>query len=194
MHLTKTTRLRGSFPETSSLEEKTSSFPGQHKRVILSDPVLSSYRDSLNEVIAFLQSKNIQVNDLREFGLALNAPTLSADQLCQAIAEESRHIEKKPSAAPIIIAPETVHKLCIEMLNAIDACMEAINTIITNPTSVQNLNTEDILSKLEDLDFLFYDLADREWPSLSPAALVQAYVKLGYFRSYISKRLNPHQS
>ncbi|MDD2760574.1 MAG: hypothetical protein PHH11_09820, partial [Methylomonas sp.] len=96
----------------------------------------------------------------------------------------------------VIAHDEIPGNLCFfkTMTEDIENCMRALKVSLDQPGEENQEHDQVVISLLTKLDFLFYDLADREWPSLEPQALIRAYIKLGYFQNSITKRLNPHQS
>lgn len=183
-------RLTGSFSEVTSLSEKTVIVAGLNEQKIFTDPVLTSYRDSLNEVISYLVSLGLQLYDIRSSGLELDVQRLEDQSFMAMVAQDTSLSED------VIAYGKAPEDLCFfkTMAEDIENCMGALKVSLDHPGEENQEHDQVIISLLTKLDFLFYDLADREWPSLEPQALIRAYIKLGYFQNFITKRLNPHQS
>jgi hypothetical protein len=190
-------RLDGAGGETASLRAEVLTDPAAPGQ--FTDKVLSSYRDSLDEVIGALENDGIAVFDLRRSGLPLKARKLDPGQLAGELARtgtgrggQSPAGEANGSCGAtmahgeerIAAAKGWLDSLATEILETIAGIDGWLRAAPDQPAP----GGQDTLARLARLDFLFHELPDRDWPTLNPGALVRARVILEYYRDFILRR------
>ncbi len=175
-------RLHGNFGELSSLREDVSS------QGYCTDKILCSYRDSLDEVIGHLKQYGLKIHDLRRSGLPINAKTCSDADFEQIVRSNLDtgipQLIKTISEVPLFTREARkmwLHNLTQQIKN----CLKLLDDYLHH---VSIVGDDHLLSALTELNFLFHELPDRDWPNLNPSALIRARVILDYYYNFILQK------
>jgi hypothetical protein len=189
-------RLGGSGGETASLRTEAMADPAAPGQ--FTDKVLTSYRDSLDEVIGILEKDGLRVHDLRPSGLPLRATRLPLGKLPEVMADLGEGMPglaalPSPDAGGtamvggggrVAAAKRWLEGMAAEIALAIAGIDGLLRPAPDQPAP----SGQETLARLARLDFLFHELPDRDWPSLNPGALVRARVILAYYQDFILRR------
>jgi hypothetical protein len=177
-------RLANQAGEIASLRPISLEFVGPDGEHQFTDAILTSYRDSLNEVIALLGDQGLPVFDLRESGLPINAPGCSPSVFLDLLEnQEPSGPTEIPSRPGSVV---NGRPYLAQLIDRIGRCQDLIHA--SRSRVLETDETQKLYDLIESLDILFQDFPDAEWPSLSPGALARVQVMIDYFRTFILQR------